>query len=75
MKSPFSCYCGKFNRLKFRQVVCTLCRTECVVKEPPLSKRYAEMAKWLNFDYHLLDKKNAIRFTTHHFWLMKQIDK
>ena len=73
MKSPFSCHCGKLNRLKFRQVICPICRTECLVKEPSLSKRYEEMAKWLDFDYHLLPKRLAIRLITHHFWLLKQI--
>lgn len=72
--NPWSCHCGKLNRLKFRQVVCKICRTECLIKQPSLAKRYAEMAKWLNYDYAFIGQENAIRLTTHHFWLLKQIE-
>ena len=69
----WSCHCGRLHRLKFRNIVCPVCRTECRIKQPPLSELYKEMAKWLDFDYHLLPKRLAIRLTTHHFWLLEQI--
>ena len=75
MKSQWSCYCGKLNRLKFRQIVCKLCRTECLIKEPSLQKRHSEMAKWLNYDYAFIGQDNAIRLICHHFWLLEQCPK
>ena len=70
---PWSCYCGKLNRLKFRGVRCIICRTECVVKEPVATDRETEMSDWLACDYRNIGIKNAVRLTLHTRWLVNVV--
>jgi hypothetical protein len=66
------CFCGYLDRLKFRQIICPCCKTECTIAQTTTAARYGEMAKNLAMDYHKVPKQ-AIRLTAHHFWVLSQV--
>jgi hypothetical protein len=80
LKSNWTCYCGRLNRIKFRQIICPICFTECHLRCKNISdaNRFQEMAaKLWSFYYGYGDgeigKKNLLHLLAHHFWLMKQL--
>lgn len=71
----WSCFCGTLSRLKHRGVRCSICRTECFVKQPTPIRREVEMALWLSSDYQHLSPKNAIRLTLHTGRLVRDMQR
>jgi hypothetical protein len=69
----WKCLCGHLHRLKFRQIICPICRTECLVRESSIHHRLDEQASWLAHDYKDFTKECAIRLTLHTRWLIDQL--
>ncbi len=67
--SPWSCYCGHLARIKFRQVRCVICRTECSIRE----RSTAEIAEWLMHDYREMSARSAILLTVHTMALIQTV--
>jgi len=68
----YKCFCKSLIGLRFRQIVCNICRTEAKLVQPSDVDRYKEMSESLSFDYHKLTKQAAIMLVSHHFWLLEQ---
>ena len=70
----WKCNCGKLNNLKFRQIVCPLCLTECLIKQPSHFVRCQEMAKNLYLQLQTnYGEVNKLKLLAHHFWLQSQL--
>lgn len=72
----YKCYCGHLNRLKFRQIICPICYTEALIKQPSDIKRLDELTDNVcnRYYYYLTSKVALVRLALHTVWLKNQIN-